>query len=304
MADQLVRALFHEGRGRVVCAVTTELVREAARRHEALGLHAVMLGRGATAALLVSTHATKDDARVTVQLHGEGPVSTLAADAVSAGGVRVYASLNDPAAVIGATLVPGQRPSLTGLVGVRGTVQVSRDLGLRQRYSGSSRTISGEVDTDVEGYLLGSEQVDSALGCEVVPGAGGEVVVAAGVLAMALPGGDVGDTLARARERLRGDALWHALAAGERDPLALARAVLGEGTSLEVVDEREPRFFCPCSRERVTAMLRMLGERDLAAMIAEGQAAEIVCNFCRERYEVSMDELEKLGAERAPKGQA
>src|SRR2546430_4103812 len=43
---------------------------------------------------------------------------------------------------------------------------------------------------NVEAYLRQSEQLDSALGCEVVVDSGGEVVASGGVLVQALPGGE------------------------------------------------------------------------------------------------------------------
>ena len=41
-------------------------------------------------------------------------------------------------------------------------------------------------------------------------------------------------------------------------------------------------------------MLAMLGRHELANMMAEDRSAEIVCNFCRERYEVGHEELVRI----------
>ena len=46
--------------------------------------------------------------------------------------------------------------------------------------------------------------------------------------------------------------------------------------------------------ERVTGMLAMLGRQELANMMAEDKPTEIVCNFCRERYEVPHEELARI----------
>src|SRR5688500_16549476 len=90
MADELVRALIRGGTVRVVAAVTSDLLREAARRHEAHGDTVLALGRVSAGALLLATHG-KDQQRVTLQMHGDGPIGSVTADAFAWGGVRMYA---------------------------------------------------------------------------------------------------------------------------------------------------------------------------------------------------------------------
>ena len=55
MADHLVRALLDDGAVRVVAAVTTDVAREAAKRHRVVTAGAVALARGATSGLLLAT---------------------------------------------------------------------------------------------------------------------------------------------------------------------------------------------------------------------------------------------------------
>ncbi len=306
MADQLVRALIRGGTGRVVAAVTTDLLLEAARRHEASSDATLALGRAATAALLLATHG-KDDQRVTLQLHGDGPIGSVTADAFAWGGVRMYAQAPPEGSAPGdadlalPSTAPG-RPQVARVLGRRGTVNVIRDLGMRERYRGKSTLVTGEIDEDVEHYLRVSEQIQSSIGCDVVlvPGAGGAAAASAGLLVQAMPGaGETMTELLRSlQDRIRAGVLFEglsaSLAAGGPDALALAAHVLGADEPLQVLDRREPRFHCQCSRERVTGMLAMLGKNELAGMLAENRSAEIVCNFCRERYEVDMQELTRI----------
>jgi molecular chaperone Hsp33 len=301
MADELVRALIRSGTVRVVAAVTSDLLREAARRHDAHGDTVLALGRVATAALLLATHG-KDQQRVTLQLHGDGPIGSVTADALAWGGVRMYAhaSVGRMAGVDVESSQPGRahipaRPSTAPALGRHGTVNVIRDLGMRERYRGQAAIVSGEVDEDVAHYLRTSEQIDSAIGCDVFRSADGSYV-AAGLLVQALPGAppETQAFIHEVQTRLRDGALHRALAEGPLGALSLALAVIGEDETLDVLDRRRPRFHCPCSRERVTGMLAMLGRHELANMMAEDRSAEIVCNFCRERYEVAHEELVRI----------
>ena len=66
---------------------------------------------------------------------------------------------------------------------------------------------------------------------------------------------------------------------------------LGE---LRVLDRRPVRFFCPCSRDRAGASLAILGSADLSAMILDDGKAEVICNFCRARYDFDDKDLERI----------
>jgi molecular chaperone Hsp33 len=247
----------------------------------------VALGRATTAGLLLAT-LTKGGERVTVQVLGDGPLGSITADA-SDGAVRGFVA--HPRA--GAVAQGAVRGSIGASVG-RGLLNVLRDLGLLggARGSGTAALTTGEIDEDLEDYLTVSEQIDSALGCDVVVVAG-VVLAAGGVLVQCLPGGDEA-AVARARGRMRAGAIHAALTAGAVDPRELAAAVVGADERLEVVDTRPVVFRCPCSRERVTAALALCGEAELRSILREDGAAEVTCNFCNERYRLGPEELARL----------
>jgi molecular chaperone Hsp33 len=64
-----------------------------------------------------------------------------------------------------------------------------------------------------------------------------------------------------------------------------------------------PRFACPCSRERVSSMLRSLGKEEIDSIVAEQGQVDIGCDFCGEHYQfdpIDAAELFRDGAEMAP----
>lgn len=292
MADHITRALLKDRSARVVAVVTTDTAREAARRHGVVAGGAVALARATASGLLLAT-LTKGGERVTLQVLGDGPLGGVTVDANDDGDVRAY--LKEGTALIAGGA--GRRVSLGHAVGRSGLVSVIRDLGLRERYSGQSQIVSGEIDEDVEGYLRESEQIDSALGCDAVLADGMDLGAAGGVLVQCLPGGEGAHHVTEARERLRAGALYDALAAGAPDAAALIRAAVGSDAELELLDTRPVRFRCSCSRERVVGMLVSLGKPDLESLLAEPGPAEVICNFCNEKYVVEKDELARLHAD-------
>jgi molecular chaperone Hsp33 len=289
--DQIVRCVLTEAPVRVVAALTTDVAREAARRHQAGAAASMALGRGITAGLLLAT-LTKDDEQVTLQVLGDGPLGGLTVDANGAGTARAY--VKHPGA--GTIEVEGPRPSLAAAVGRGGVVSVIRDVGLRENFNGTIAIRSGEVDQDVERYLTESEQIESALACDTVVGPDGRVAASAGILVQALPGQGGEIELADAHRIIADGALARVLAAGlPASGGDLIAAVFGGGLgAVRVLDRRPVRFFCPCSRERAGASLAMLGPADLSAMILDDGKAEVTCNFCRARYEFDEAALEQI----------
>ena len=47
-------------------------------------------------------------------------------------------------------------------------------------------------------------------------------------------------------------------------------------------DEKELRFDCPCSEQRMLGALKLLGVEELQDMIATDKGAEATCDFCGE----------------------
>jgi molecular chaperone Hsp33 len=64
----------------------------------------------------------------------------------------------------------------------------------------------------------------------------------------------------------------------------------------ELLGTRPLRFGCSCSRERVAAMLRSLGEEEARAAAETTGQVEIRCEFCGRRYDFPLTEFSVLFA--------
>jgi molecular chaperone Hsp33 len=171
-----------------------------------------------------------------------------------------------------------------------------RDVGLQERFQGQVSLVTSEIDEDIEAYLRQSEQIPSALGCELIFDGEGQIVRAGGVLLQAMPDApeETKAVLHEAQHILRSGELYDFLAAGPQTPQALASLLLGiYGDQVEVQDQRQLQFRCRCDRGRIEAMLGGLPDGDLDELIGEGKA-EITCNFCAAVYQFDKDELNEL----------
>ncbi len=289
--DRLLRGLDADKAIRVVAAVTTELVREAAQRHGLRGAAAVLLGRGLTAGCLLATLTKRDDERVRIAMHGDGPLGRLLVDARGDGRVR-GCFLSERATKVHVRTGPG-RARLGVMVG-SGQITVTRDLGLENTYQGVVELRSGEIDEDLERYLSNSEQLPSVLCCHVTTGPDGEVVRAAGVLGQTFPGSDP-ERLDRLREAVGGEGLADVLGQ-ERTAEALMGFALG-GAEFHAMEATALQFACECGRQRALAVVSTLGAEDIDALADERGGTDVRCNYCGDSYALDEADLRDLAAQ-------
>ena len=69
---------------------------------------------------------------------------------------------------------------------------------------------------------------------------------------------------------------------------------LFSGIPFQILERRDLSFKCTCSKERVEEALISLGRDEILKLIHEQGNAEVKCEFCREIYSLTKDELENL----------
>src|SRR5699024_9118926 len=114
--------------------------------HDALPISAAM-GRTLTITAMMGAMLKGDD-RLTVKVEGDGPIGAIIADGNAQGEVRGYVSnphvdfdLNDQGKL-----------DVSRAVGA-GNVSVTKDLGLKDFFTGNSPIVSGEISEDFTYYF-------------------------------------------------------------------------------------------------------------------------------------------------------
>ncbi len=286
MKDYLVRGIGEDGQFRVFAATTTELVEEARSRHDTWPVASAALGRALTAGLLLGANLKGDDI-LTLRIFGDGPLGAVVVTANAAGDVRGY--VQEPHIHLPARTA-GKLP-VGDAVG-RGYLHVTKDMGLKEPFTGSVELVSGEIGEDVARYLLTSEQTPSAVALGVLVGPDSRVKASGGIIIQLLP--EAEETVLLHLEKVL----------GEMTPVSkLVDLGLGpEGIVAEVVRglkvqylEKTPvRFKCRCSRERVGDILAAMGKEEIMELLKEQGQAEVRCHFCGDRYIFEGDELESI----------
>jgi len=289
MPDFIVSASAPQDGIAVAAAISTELVAEVQQRHDLSPLMTAAVGRLTTGAALFGV-ALKGRERITLQMTGDGPAGSIAADAwllePEALGARGYAA--NPRADL--PLNERGKFDVAGAIG-NGSLQVTRSYDVGQPYVGVVPLYSGEVAEDIASYLGNSEQIPSVVALGVLADPQG-VRAAGGVLAQVLPGADE-RAIATLEERALAMPPITTLIAAGADAHALLHALAGP-IELRAHRTLDLRFACTCTREKVEAALLGMGAEELRTLAAERGESDASCEFCKKRYTFTSDELRKL----------
>ena len=286
MSDYLIRAIGFDGHVRAFAARTTDIVEEMRRRHDMWNTASAAAGRTLTATLMMGA-MLKGNESLSVKIKGGGPIGQIVAEANAHGeGVayvtnpHVHFELNDKGKL-----------DVARAVGTDGFLYVSKDLGLKEPYQGSSPIVSGEIGEDFTYYFVTSEQTPSAVGVGVLVNPEDRVVLAAGGFILQLLPATPDEVVEKLEKRL-----------GE---LPQVSRMIGEGLSPEeilakvldnpkILSRTDIQFRCTCSEHKVTRALVSLGREEIQSLIDEQGEAEVHCHFCNERYYFKRDALEEI----------
>ncbi|HEX8843066.1 MAG TPA: Hsp33 family molecular chaperone HslO [Pyrinomonadaceae bacterium] len=290
--DTLIHGTAANDTVRCMAAVTTNLVAEAARRHDLWPTVAAALGRTLTGTLLLGSSLKELD-RLTVQIVCDGPIGGITAEANARGQVRGY--VRNPEAH--APYNEKGKFNVRAVVG-EGMFYVTResgyDVGLyREPYRGSVPLVSGEIAEDFAYYLTKSEQIPSAvmLGVHLQPNAP-YVSAAGGLIIQMMPGADEKTVAAIEATVTRMPQVTSLIREGAQ-PADLLHAALGD-LKFEMLYERDVTFSCPCSHERAVSMISAIDRAELESMLYEDKGAVMTCHFCNEIYRLDETELEGI----------
>lgn len=290
MNDYLIKAIDASKNLRLLVINGKNLVAEAQQRHDTWSASSAVLGRTLLGGLLLAGAELKGQQELTVRLLGNGPVGATVVTAKSDLTVKGFVQNNHIA-------LPARADGhidVKKAVG-QGWLQVTKDLGLKQPYTGEVQIVSGEIAEDLTYYLAKSEQIPSAVGLSVFVNPNNTIGEASGFLLQALPGA-TDELLQKTEERIKALPPLSEAFLGGMTPEDLAKKILGD--DCKILEKDPVKYECDCSKEKYAKMLETLKASELSEMINEDHGAELVCNFCGDKYQFSEAELQEILAKK------
>ena len=286
MKDYIVRATAANGQVRAFAAITRETVEEARQHHGTSPVATAALGRLLTAGTMMGRMMKNETDMLTLQVRGDGPIGGITVTADSKGDVKGYVENPD-------VMLPPKNGKLDvgGAVGI-GLLQVIKDMGLKEPYSGQTILVSSEIAEDLTYYFANSEQVPSSVGLGVLMEKDNTVKTAGGFIIQMMPFAEDA-TISQIEENLKLVTSVTELLDKGYTPEQLLEELLGN-VGLEITDTMPTRFYCNCSKERVEQAVASVGKKDIQEMINDGKPIEVKCHFCNTAYHYSVEELKNI----------
>lgn len=287
MEDYLVRAIAANGQVRAFAAYTKNTVEDARQAHNTSPVVTAGLGRLLTAGAMMGSMMKGDRDVLTIKAEGSGPVGHYLVTADSKGNVKGYAA--NPNVILPANAAG--KLDVGGSLGV-GLLTVIKDLGLKEPYTGTCELVSGEIAEDLTYYFASSEQTPSSVGLGVLMTKDNTVNVAGGFIIQLMPDATE-ETISIVEEKISTIKSVTSMLENGLDPEGIINLILG-GLDPEILDKMPVRFYCNCSKERVSKALIAIGRKELDNIIEENEPIEVKCHFCNKAYNFTVDELKKL----------
>ncbi|MCI8591365.1 MAG: Hsp33 family molecular chaperone HslO [Lachnospiraceae bacterium] len=285
--DYIVRAMAAGGQIRAFAAITRETVETARKNHNTSPVATAALGRLLTGGAMMGVMMKGDKDLLTLRIQGDGPIQGITVTADAYGNVKGY--VGNPNVLIPANA--RGKLDVSGAVG-HGFLQVIMDMGLKEPYNGQVMLQTGEIAEDLTYYFATSQQVPSAVGLGVLMERDNTVRRAGGFIVQLMPFAEE-ETVARLERQVGEISSVTTLLDQGHTPETLLEILL-EGMKPEISEKTETRFYCNCSKEKVSRALISVGRKDLREMIEDGREVEMNCHFCNTNYVFSVEELKEL----------
>lgn len=285
--DEIVRAVTKDGLVKISAVTGRDMVECAREIHGLSPTASAALGRTLCAASMLGELMKEDEASLTIRINGGGPVGSVIAVSDNCGNVRGY--VTEPKADL--PLRGDGKLDVGGLVGTNGMLTVSRDIGLKEPYVGSTELVTGEIGEDLAQYMVESEQIPAAVGLGVLVDTDRTIKAAGGFIVQLLPGAPE-ELITKLEDNIFVmDQLTTILA---EDGVDEAVEQVLKGLEYETVLRVPVEYRCNCSRERVEQALISCGKQELEEMAASGEDTEVSCQFCDKIYRFTPEELREM----------
>eukprot|EP00877_Chromochloris_zofingiensis_P014061 jgi/Chrzof1/8909/Cz03g28230.t1 len=286
--DVLLRSLSSEGEVAVLVVNGTQMVAEAARRHQTSPTATAALGRTLIGALLMGCFR-KHDEQVQINFKGDGPLGGIMVMADTRANVRgkVGTPQCDP------PLTPGGKLNVAAAVGA-GVLSVVRSHPLEpQPYTGMVPIQTGEIAEDLATYLAESEQTNSALALGVSINKDLSVRSAGGFLVQILPFCS-DETIDQLEKNLTSLPSMTELLNSGATPLDITERILS-GLGVSPAPQTMLPRYGPCEpealKQRMMRAVASLGADEVRSIMQEQGKVEVKCEMCNDTYVFQEEEI-------------
>lgn len=276
-----------DGKVRASSLVCTDLLNQMRRNQNTSPTSTLALGRTLIGTTLLANQL-KEEQALSVQIHCNGEMRMVFAQASYEGSVRAYiAEPQLPLSVERGNLI------LAPHVG-EGTLTVSTYIpGLSTPQRSQVLVQSGEIIDDLAQYIRLSQQIPCVLNAGVVLGSEGVVTSAGGILVELMPG-HTEDNVAQVESSVKMmGSLSSALGPDVSGDNLLQMFFVGVPGKIWL-HPYDVQIACSCNMDKILNSIKLLGADDLQDMIKKNEVVDVQCDMCGRKYKVEPAQIQTV----------
>ncbi len=280
--DSYYIGIWEEFNFRFLLVDCTAVVKEVIRRHELKNHSADLVAKTMVGAFFLAG-MVKEETTVGIQLEGEGPIERVMAYSDRYGKMRAMAkhtqvySPNDPTLGIGT-----------------GYFKVTRWGGIKKIHYSATKLFPTSFELNLLRHITDSDQLLTYLAIFV------NSEMTRGMFFQELP-----DTT---QEKMK--SLEKKLSQIHQDNSTLFAGNLEDviqrlenllHSKLTILEKGSPEFYCGCSLEKIKQVVFALGKEEALSILQERGQIQIICEFCKQEYNLDPEEVNLLFLENTTK---
>lgn len=286
--DILKKYLAHNDSVRVIVLDVTNMVSDSRKMHNLSNVATAALGRTLAISTIMSSLFKDKSYRLTVQIKGNGPLGNIVVCGDSSLKMKGYVTNPD----VELPLNDKGKLDVAKAVG-KGTLNVIKDIGLKEPYIGNSELVSSEIAEDFAYYFASSEQTPSVVSLGVNIGKDNTVSKACGYIIEPLP--DCDESVIDLIEKINLNiSSVTSLMSDIEDIDEVAKTISGDN-DIKFLEEMYPKYECDCNFKRIEKTIIALGKDEALDVANKNNGVlELTCNFCNKSYRYDIESIKKL----------
>ena len=285
MKDYLVRGLVNSKNCRVFACSTTKLLEVSRKDHSLWPTASAALGRMISATLMMAK-MNKNNEKMTVVINGGGPIGTMICVTNGDGNIKGFVANPE----VHYTYNDTGKLAVGVAVGHEGTLQVIKDMGLKEPFTGSVPLQTGEIGDDFSYYFAVSEQTPSVVSVGVLVNDTNEILASGGFIIQLLTEATE-EYINYIENAVKNCPPVSQLINDGKTPEEILELLFND---VEITEKQDLYFKCDCSKDKLSKALITIGKDELNSMIEKDHGCQLHCQFCNTEYNFSEEELKGI----------
>lgn len=277
--SKIIKAISNDKLVRYYVSDITDIVKEIQIRQNPSPEVLIILAKTVGFFTIYASSMLSKNEEITLILSTNGSIGKVYATANNKNEIKIFATNN--------YAISKNKDINLDLIGNSGTLTIIKDLQLKEKYSGVSEIVKGDIVNTFSNFMNSSEQLPSALATGISFNEDGSVKSSGSYMAQLMPG-YTDDTIEYVEMSTKISPNPNELFSNYSLEEALEFISRGE---YKILSEENAMFKCNCKKERFISKVKSLSNINLNDIFDNKEEIEIICEYCKNKYIISKGDI-------------